>query len=101
MRARGRSWGGRAGQRKKAKQISASPLCDSAVLLDLVHALPHDHDVPKVPRQLALHLHPPEVNPIAQALERGGRKEQKQVIVKVEKAAFAGHFFQLNQLNLW
>ena len=67
---------------------SASPLCDSAVLLDLVHALPHDHDVPEVPRQLALHLHLPEVNPIAQALMRGGREEQTQVIVKVEKAAF-------------
>ena len=60
------------------------------MLLDLVHALPHDHVLAEVdPRQRALHLHLPEVNPIAQALERGGLGEQQQVIAKVEKAAFA------------
>ena len=60
------------------------------MLLDLVHALPHDHVLAEVdPRQRALHLHLPEVNPIAQALERGGLGEQQQVIAKVEKASFA------------
>ena len=73
---------------KKAKQNSASP-CDSAVLLDLVHALPHDHVLAEVdPRQRALRLHLPEVIPIVQALERGGRGVQQQVTAKVEKASF-------------
>ena len=68
--------------------LYASP-CDSAVLLDLVHALPHDHELAEVdPRQRALHLHLPEVNPIAQALERGGLGGQQQVTAKVEKASF-------------
>ena len=71
--------GWRAGRRKKAKQISASPLCDSAVLPDLVRALPHDPDVPEAPRQRALRLHLPEVIPLVQALERDGGEEQLQV----------------------
>ena len=71
---------------KSFKETSASP-CD-AVMLDLVHALLHDHDLTEDPRQRALHLHLPEVIPIAQALERGGREEQPQVIATVEKAAF-------------
>ena len=47
-----------------------------AVLLHLVHALPHDLDVPEVPRQLAVLLHLLEVNPFAQAPEEGGCEEQ-------------------------
>ena len=52
------------------------------------YALPHDLDVPEVPRQLAVFLHLLEVNPFAQALERGGCEEQLQVIAKAEKASF-------------
>ena len=73
---------------KKAKQNSASP-CDSAVLLTLSMPPPHDHVLAEVdPRQRALRLHLPEVIPIVQALERGGRGVQQQVTAKVEKASF-------------
>ena len=72
-------------------KVSCASPCDSAVLLDLVHALPHDHVLAEVdPRQRALRLHLPEVIPIVQALERGGRGVQQQVTAKVEKASFAG-----------
>ena len=54
------SWGGKAGQGKKAKQISAS-LCD-VVVLDVVLALPHDHHLAEDPRQHALRLHLPQVH---------------------------------------
>ena len=50
---------------------------------------PHDHVLAEVdPRQRALRLHLPEVIPIVQALERGGRGVQQQVTAKVEKASF-------------
>ena len=57
-------------------------------MLDLVLALPNDHHLEEDPRQCALRLHLPEVIPIVQALERGGRGVQQQVTAKVEKASF-------------
>ena len=74
----------------KSPASSASPLCDSADLSDLVRALPHDHDVAEAPRQRALHLHLPEVDPLVQALERDGDEEQQQVTAGVEVATFVG-----------
>ena len=87
-KARGRSWGRGQDGGKKAKQISASPYVIQLICLTLSKPSPMTPMLQKLPVSVYSIFTFEEVNPYAQAPERGGDEELLQVTAKVEVALF-------------